>query len=142
MPGAIDTYRGAVFPWECDHNGHMNVRFYVGKFDEGTWQFMAAIGMSRAEMERRGVGAMAVSQTISYTRELLAGDVVAVATDVTRIGASSVRFRHRMRDAATGEAVAEMEIVGVFVDRATRKSVPMPDAARRAAESLLVEAAP
>ena len=38
------TYRGVVYPWHCDHMGHMNVMWYVGKFDEGTWQFMAAIG--------------------------------------------------------------------------------------------------
>lgn len=141
MARAIDTYRGAVFPWECDHNGHMNVRFYVAKFDEGTWQFMAAIGLSRAEQRRRNLGAMAVNQTIAYKRELLAGDVVAVATDVTRIGGSSVTFRHRMTDAASGEAVAEMEIVGVFVDLAARKSTPIPDDVRARAAALMAEVA-
>jgi acyl-CoA thioester hydrolase len=24
------TYRGAVYPWHCDHRGHMNVMWYVG----------------------------------------------------------------------------------------------------------------
>ena len=28
------TYRGAVYPYECDHMGHMNVSHYVRKFDE------------------------------------------------------------------------------------------------------------
>ena len=31
------TYRGVVYPWDCDHMGHMNVMRYVGKFDEATW---------------------------------------------------------------------------------------------------------
>jgi hypothetical protein len=30
----IVTYRGSVYPWHCDHVGHMNVMWYVGKFDE------------------------------------------------------------------------------------------------------------
>ena len=31
---AIDiTYRGLVHQWHCDHMGHMNVMWYVGKFD-------------------------------------------------------------------------------------------------------------
>jgi acyl-CoA thioesterase FadM len=28
----VETYRGAVYPWHCDHMGHMNVMWYVGKF--------------------------------------------------------------------------------------------------------------
>ena len=26
------TYRGIVYPWHCDHMGHMNVMWYAGKF--------------------------------------------------------------------------------------------------------------
>jgi acyl-CoA thioester hydrolase len=35
MPDML-TYRGTVYPWQCDHIGHMNVMWYVGKFDEAT----------------------------------------------------------------------------------------------------------
>lgn len=31
------TYRGTVYPWQCDHVGHMNIMWYVGKFDEANW---------------------------------------------------------------------------------------------------------
>ena len=41
MPEAAITYRGTIYPWHCDHMGHMNVMWYVGKFDEATWQFFA-----------------------------------------------------------------------------------------------------
>ena len=30
------TYRGTVYPLHCDHMGHMNVMWYVGKFDEAS----------------------------------------------------------------------------------------------------------
>jgi uncharacterized protein (TIGR00369 family) len=43
-----DTYRGTVYPWHCDHMNHMNVMYYVGKFDEATWNLMSHIGMSAA----------------------------------------------------------------------------------------------
>jgi acyl-CoA thioester hydrolase len=33
MPDIL-TYRGTVYPWQRDHIGHMNVMWYVGKFDE------------------------------------------------------------------------------------------------------------
>ena len=40
------TYRGVVYPWHCDHMGHMNVMWYVGKFDEATWNLFASIGIT------------------------------------------------------------------------------------------------
>jgi acyl-CoA thioesterase FadM len=43
LPEPLLTYRGAVYPWHCDHVGHMNVKWYVGKFDEATWQFFNAL---------------------------------------------------------------------------------------------------
>ena len=40
------TYKGAVYPWQCDHIGHMNVMWYVGKFDEANWNFVATLGLT------------------------------------------------------------------------------------------------
>ncbi|MCW5774584.1 MAG: thioesterase family protein [Rhodospirillaceae bacterium] len=125
MATTIETYRGAVFPWECDWNGHMNVRFYVGKFDEGTWQFMAQIGASREALAQRNCGAMAVSQNIAYKRELVAGDAVAVRTSVQAVGTTSCRFRHIMIETVSGGVAADMDVVGVFVDLATRRPMPI-----------------
>jgi hypothetical protein len=28
-----ESFRGVVYPWHCDHLGHMNVQHYVGMFD-------------------------------------------------------------------------------------------------------------
>jgi acyl-CoA thioester hydrolase len=41
MNESMLSYRGTVYPWHCDHMGHMNVMFYVGKFDEATWEVAA-----------------------------------------------------------------------------------------------------
>ena len=39
------TYRGTVYPWQCDHVGHMNIMWYVGKFDEATWHLFHELGI-------------------------------------------------------------------------------------------------
>jgi acyl-CoA thioester hydrolase len=31
---SMTTYKGCVYPWHCDHVGHLNIMWYVGKFDE------------------------------------------------------------------------------------------------------------
>jgi acyl-CoA thioester hydrolase len=46
MPDLPITYRGVVYPWQCDHMGHMNVMWYVGKFDEATWQILSMLDLT------------------------------------------------------------------------------------------------
>src|SRR5688572_8408726 len=92
------TYRGAVYPWHCDHMGHMNVMWYVGKFDEASWQVFAAIGLTRDYLQTHNRSMAGVDQRISYRRELHAGDVISIDSSLIEIRNSSLRFVHRMRD--------------------------------------------
>ena len=72
------TYRGTVYPWQCDHVGHMNIMWYIGKFDEANWNLFARIGLTPSYLRESGRGMAAVQQNITYKRELLAGDIVEV----------------------------------------------------------------
>ncbi len=125
-PTAMETYRGVVYPWHCDHMGHMNVMWYTGKFDEATWALFAAVGITPGAMRDGGRGMVAVEQHVTYRRELLAGDVVAVRSWFLEVREKVLRFRHEMRDAVTGEVSAECEFTGVHLDTATRRSRPLP----------------
>ena len=44
MKGFIETYRGVVYPWHCDHQGHLNTMHYVGMFDMAFWHHLSALG--------------------------------------------------------------------------------------------------
>jgi acyl-CoA thioester hydrolase len=48
MADMMETYRGVVYPWHCDHMGHMSVMWCVGKFDEATFQLFAMLGLTPA----------------------------------------------------------------------------------------------
>src|SRR4051794_17400347 len=65
------TYRGTVHQWHCDHMGHMNVMWYVGKFDEATWNFGAMMGLTGEYLKATHRGMAAVEQRIAYRREAL-----------------------------------------------------------------------
>ena len=69
------TYRGTVYPWQCDHVGHMNIMWYVGKFDEANWNFFASLGLTPTYLRESGRGMAGVQQNISYKRELFAGEM-------------------------------------------------------------------
>jgi acyl-CoA thioester hydrolase len=131
------TYRGTVYPWQCDHVGHMNIMWYVGKFDEANWNLFARIGLTPTYLRETGRGMAAVQQNISYKRELLAGDIVEVKSVLLEVGVKSIRFCHEMRNAETGEIAATCEITGVYIDRQARKSTPFADTIRRSAGRLI-----
>ncbi len=136
------TYRGTIYPWHCDHMGHMNVMWYVGKFDEATWQFFHALGLSRAWMREALRGMAAVDQHITYSRELHAGAVVSIRTQVLEVHPKRLVFSHEMRNDETGEVAARTTLVGVHIDAVARKSCPLPDPVIAAATALLAEGEP
>jgi acyl-CoA thioester hydrolase len=136
------TYRGTVYPWQCDHVGHMNIMWYVGKFDEANWNLLARLGLTPSYLRGSGRGMAAVQQNIAYKRELLAGDIVEIRSSLLEVGDKSVRFRHEMRNAETGEIAATCEITGVHMDRGSRKSTAFAPDFREAATRLLVAAEP
>jgi acyl-CoA thioester hydrolase len=56
------TYKGVVYPWHCDHMGHMNVMWYAGKFDEATWNLLSQVGITSTYLKQEGRGMVAVEQ--------------------------------------------------------------------------------
>jgi acyl-CoA thioester hydrolase len=122
----IETYRGAIYPWHCDHMGHMNVMWYVGKFDEATWNLFAEMGVTAAFLKTNRRGMAAVQQNITYRRELVAGDTVAVRSAFIEVREKVAKFVHEMRNAVTGEIAAVCVLTGVHMDAETRKSCPFP----------------
>jgi acyl-CoA thioester hydrolase len=129
----VETYRGMVYPWHCDHMGHMNVMWYVGKFDEATWNLFGTVGLTTAFLNENRRGMAAVQQNITYRRELLAGDTVAVRSAFLEVRERVAKFVHEMRNAATGEVSAICVLTGVQIDTQTRKSCPfLPELAERA----------
>jgi acyl-CoA thioester hydrolase len=133
----IVTYRGTVYPWHCDHMGHMNVMFYVGKFDEASWHLMAAIGLTPAHMKETRTGVAGVQQNITYKRELFAGDIVEIRSRVLSIGDRKMVWVHDLYDADTGELCATCELTGVHIDRTTRRATPFPPEVRSRARAML-----
>jgi acyl-CoA thioester hydrolase len=133
------TYRGAVYPWHCDHVGHMNVMWYVGKFDEATWQFFNILGLTPGYLRSQKRGMAAVDQHISYMRELRAGSVVSVRTALVGFKEKSIQFVHEMIDDEKGDVVAKTALKGVHLDTELRKSCPFPEAIVAKIASMVIE---
>jgi acyl-CoA thioester hydrolase len=133
------TYKGTVYPWHCDEMGHMNVMWYVGKFDEGTRHFFHALGLTPEFLRANNRGMAAVEQAIQYKRELLAGDIVTVHSVLLEIKEKVVRFHHEMRKADTDEVAATTTLTAVHLDTAVRRAYAFPASVREQGAALLAQ---
>ena len=135
IPGLIETYRGVVYPRHLDHMDHMNVAYYVEKFDEGVWHLFAAIGLTPTYMRENHRGMAAVEMNIRYLRELHAGDLIVVRAGIVKITDKALHMVQEMRNAETGELAAHWRAVAVHLDREARCGTPFPpEVAARARE--------
>jgi acyl-CoA thioester hydrolase len=140
---SLATYKGTVYPWHCDHMGHMNVMWYVGKFDEATWQFFNLLGLTPSSLRNASRGLVAVHQEINYRKELLAGDVISISTTLRDIREKTIRFEHTMVNDETQDVAATTVLTGVYIDTTLRKSCLFePNLLERARELLEVSNAP
>jgi acyl-CoA thioester hydrolase len=116
--------------------------WYVGKFDEATWNLFAAMGVTAAFLREQGRGMAAVQQDITYRRELVAGDTVTVHSAFLEVREKAAKFVHEMRHGETGELAALCGLAGVYIDAQARKSCPFPDEILARGKSLVRAYAP
>lgn len=126
MTKSIETFRGGVFPWEIDIMGHMNVRHYTAKFDDATLQLFGALGLTVAYFKEQDRGMAAVQQNTTYGRELLAGDLIEIRSEIVEAGERKIKFLHRMYECLSGDEASACEITGVHIDRTLRRATPFP----------------
>jgi acyl-CoA thioester hydrolase len=136
MAQPMVTYRGTVYPWHCDHMGHMNVMWYVGKFDEATWQLIASLGLPGARLQQEGIVMAAVEQRIEYKRELRAGDLLTIQSSIQEVRDKIIVMIHEMTNQDTGELAARTVITGICVDASTRRARPLPEGVRQRATEM------
>jgi len=123
----ILTYRGLVYPWHCDHMGHMNVMWYTGKFDEASWSLLSRLGLTQHRLREMERAMAAVQQNITYKQEIYAGDVVSIYTTITEIRSKVIRFVHELINDTTGEVAAVADLTGVHMNALTRRATEFPD---------------
>lgn len=117
---------GRVRPEWIDHNGHLNLAYYVVLFDEATDKLWDAIGLGSAYRARTGFGTFAVETHTLYLGELTEGDDTTATSLVIGVDAKRVHVAHELRRLPGDTISARQELVYLTVDLATRRSVPWP----------------
>jgi acyl-CoA thioester hydrolase len=109
--------------------------WYVGKFDEASWQLLHTLGLTRSRMKADGIVMAAVEQHLQYKRELHAGDAITIRSSILAVTDKSIRMVHEMSNDETQEIVATTVTVGLHVDAKLRKACTLPSDVRARALS-------
>lgn len=117
--------------------GHLNNKNYLGFFDQAAWHVFLALGHQPKTHQPRGLGLADVSQTVTFKRELVAGALILIRSNVAAVGGKSITVRHEMFDAEDNTLVATLLSTTVFFDLRKRKSLAIPTAVRAEAERWL-----
>lgn len=136
--GAVETFRGVVFPWHCDAMGHFSVQHQMPLLDGAVYHLLGEFGPTVSQQDGRRLGWADVRHEIAYQHELVAGDLLVLRSGVISIGNSSIRHRTVLSRRSDGRACTVMEGVTVRFDLDARKSTPLSAAARAIAQRLLI----
>ena len=123
---AILSHSGTIEPWEHDDAGLTPPQFLIPRFSGAMTQVLAHLGLSRAKLLSRHIGCAALDSAFEHPMLLRPGQSIEIRTGILDVGRKVLRVYHHVTDTASGNIAMMMEVVAVFFDLRTRKSLPMP----------------
>jgi acyl-CoA thioester hydrolase len=131
----LETYRGICNAWECDENGHMNVRFYVQRASEGLAGVSAALGAPGAFRARANATWLPIEQHIRFLKEARPGAPLTLLSGVVDLTETTARVYQELRH-VDGAACAAITTLVAHVEPSTGRSFPTPARCRERAANL------
>ncbi|MGW0767122.1 acyl-CoA thioesterase [Streptomyces sp. NPDC002676] len=121
------SVRVTVRGYETDTQGHLNQAVYLNYAEHARWSLLREAGISQTRLTGQGVGPVALETTISFRRELLAGEEIDVTCEFEWSGGKTFRIRQQVVK-TDGTLAAEITAVGGLLDLKARKLVADPAA--------------
>ncbi|MEO6270001.1 MAG: thioesterase family protein [Lautropia sp.] len=120
-----------------DIYGHVNNVVYFAYFDTVVNQYLIERGA--LDIHGGGVIGLVVENACRYYQSLQFPDRVAAGLQVDRLGNSSVVYRIGLFRNEQSEPAAQGRFIHVYVDRNTRRPVPLPTALRDVLTPLMAD---
>jgi len=124
----FERYRDRVRPAWIDHNGHMNMGYYVVVFDLASDMFLHWLGLDPEHRRSQRVTTFAAEAHVTYHREVGVDAPLAFSTRLLGFDAKRIHYFHEMRHAEEGFLAATNELLSLHVSQETRRVAPMAPA--------------
>ena len=127
LAAPLDRYRDVVRPEWIDHNGHMNMGYYLVVFDLATDEFFRWVGLGEEHRKARNVTTFCLEAHVTYHREVRSGDPLRFTTLLLGHDAKRMHYIHAMYHATEGYLASTNELMSLHVDLRTRRGAPMAE---------------
>jgi acyl-CoA thioester hydrolase len=124
----FESNRSAVHPYECDAGGRMGPRFFLARVSDAQGHMWARAGLGRHDQLAAGLATATVEMRFLFFKKPVAGELLVMRTGLVEAAEKTLRYRHWLFNAETGEPAFAAEGLGLLFDRGTRKAVPIPEA--------------
>jgi acyl-CoA thioester hydrolase len=120
----IEVLRSAVNTWECDQMGHMNVRHYFGRANQGLAMLLLELGLPPTRLRSEGLALRAREQHVRFMRELRPGVAYTVRAGIVAANGHGLHVYEQMDIAHSGEVAASVLSEVALVELATGRESP------------------
>ena len=132
---AYPVWREMTTRWgDNDAYGHVNNTIHYAWFDSAVNAWLIEAGL--LDIAQGDSIGLVVETGCRYAAPLAYPEPVEIGLGVARLGCSSVTYRLGVFAAGAAEAAAEGHFTHVYVDRAARRPVALPDAWRATLEGI------
>jgi acyl-CoA thioester hydrolase len=125
LAAPFDRYRDRVRSEWTDHNGHMNVGYYLVVFDYATDEFLSWVGLDERHRRVQRVTTFCLEAHVVYHREVRSGDPLRFTTLLLGHDSKRIHYFHAMYHAGEGYLAATNELMSLHVSEPTRRGGPM-----------------
>jgi acyl-CoA thioester hydrolase len=135
----LDIFRAPVQAEWIDYNRHMNVAYYVLMFDRASDALFDHLGLGAAYRQRANHSVYVLEAHLTYEREVKAGDMLRITTQLIDADAKRLHLFHTMYHLEKAYRAATNELLALHVDLAGPTSRPFATAEQRRIDNLLAE---
>lgn len=125
LSAPFDRYRDLVRPEWIDHNGHMNVGYYLVVFDFATDEFLSWVGLDALHRREHRVTTFCLEAHVTFHREVRSGDPLRFTTLLVGHDPKRIHYFHAMHHGTEGYLAATNELMSLHVSEETRRSTSL-----------------
>lgn len=136
----LPCYHREIIPESyIDIMGHVNVRYYMALFDEGSWKFFESLGMSANYYRENHAGGFALRHFITYVNEIRVGETVAMHTRLLARSDKRIHSMNFLVNESTQSIAATLEALGTHADMKIRRTSPYPPQIAEKLDAMIAE---
>jgi acyl-CoA thioester hydrolase len=135
----MEVLRSGVNTWECDQMGHLNVRHYFGRANQGLTMLALQLGLPPSLMRAQGLVLRTHDQHVRFVRELRPGAYYTIHAGVLSESSARLQVYQEMRLPNKAEVAASVISDLSLIELATGRDLPFADAVLERARALRTE---